>query len=457
MPRHAGHTDFAGKFAELLPSPQDLEARSSGFWEQMEVNSERVLEDAKDAEFLAGRFSSLGAGGLQVLCTWAGLDPRQTRADLTSALADYLVENLDHSGCQTVVLLNEFLYRRRADAIEAACRLLVPRERFEMVRSSRISVNSKRFCHTVLAYLKLPSHLGVLMLYEKAERAGYIRYVLVPRREIAGAAVDKESVTLAQEHIKAGADIQALEVAQVDDILDGYEKRYGHKKSLCFDIFKDTEDEMSEVFIFRDLRESLIREVDGVVFGDEAELIVLRLYDKIRHMEGHASTDIGVSLANAIARALLEDVNVHYIEDQELTEQKDLQTLVDALAGNKDVRLRLRELYLDGAPIEGAPILILRCEKDKSLSTPLDDFQTKDIDLLQELHNIRNLKIGFAVPSEEDEDKEDVYSFTVYCQRVRSMRYYVPYKAANIATDVRSQFEKYVREKFNVRVVPGTG
>jgi len=456
MPRYADYTDFAQRFVEELPSPRELEARRSEFWDLLEVNAGRILEDAGDADSLEDRFSSLGAGGLQVLCLWAGLEPLQTRAGLKSTIAKYLAANLTYPGCQSAILINEFLYRRRADAIEAICRLLLPEGQFELIRSSDVDTNSKRFCYAISAFVQNPHNLRLLMLYESAERAGYTRYVLVPRTETAsGNPIDGETVNQAQQHVETGVDFAVLNVETVNNILDDFERRYGHKESLCFDLFKDPENTMTLVFILRYLRESYIREVDGVIFGDEAELIVLRLYDRIRTVDEHSSTGIGVRIATAMASTLLEDDNLRYIEDTQLTEQEDLENLIGALASGEDRQLRFREVYLEAAPIEEAPILILRCAKERNLSKPLEFLKRKDIDLLQDLHNIRNLKIGFVVPS--DEDKEDVYSFTVFCKRVRSMRYFLPYAAANISTDVRSRFEAYLREKHNVRVVPGTG
>jgi hypothetical protein len=295
------------------------------------------------------------------------------------------------------------------------------------------------------------------MLYEKAERAGYKRHVLVPRTQTAAEnPIDKESITAARESIEAGVGLSAVVPERVNDVLDDFEQRYGHRKSMCFDIFEDTRNEMTEVFIFRDLRESHIREVDGVVFGDEAELIVLRLRDQMRSVEEHSTTGIGVRVASAIASSLLEGARVRYIKDEELTARDDLQKLINALANDEDERLQLRELYLEEAPIQDSPILILRCEKGQSLSSSLGFFRARGVDLLADLQNVRNLKISFAVPSDEDPDKEDLYSFLVYLERSSSMRYFVPYSVASFPTTVRMEFEAYLRGEYNVRVVPGT-
>lgn len=457
MPRYADYTDFAHEFVEMIPEPEGFPARPPGFWEQLEVNSQRVLQDANDPEYVEGGLSPTGAGGLQVICLWAGLEPLQSRADLTAAAARYLSENLQQSGCQSITLINEFLYRRRADAIESASRYLVPKDCFSLISSSAIGRNSKRFCYTVLSFLGSPHYLRMLMLYEKAERAGYSRYVLVPKRETSlGNPIDKESVTKARQQIEDGLDLATLEAGTINDTLDGFEHGHSQKESICFDVFKDDDNDMTEVFILRDLRESHIREVDGVVFGDEAELIVLRLYDRMRSVEEHSSTGIGKCVASAVASSLLDDAQVHYIEDKELTEQHKLRALIDALVGDTDSLLRLRELYLEHAPIEDSPVLILRCEKTRSLSTPLEFFKARDVDLLSDLEDVRSLKISFAVPSGDNGDSTDLYSFTLYCESAGSTKYFVPYAVSNIPTRVRLQFEAYLRGEYDVRVVPRT-
>ncbi len=450
MPRFADHTAFAESFIAQLPLLEDIEARDSAFWALLEVNANRVLDDANDVESVKKILSPLGSGGLQTLCVWAGLEPLRKKADLRSALADFLASNLESSGCQTVILINKFLRRRRPDAIEAICRLVLPGPRFNLVRSSDIDPNSKRLCYALLAFVQNPHLLRSLMLFESAERAGYTRYVLIPKME-----TDEEAAELAQQHIDTGADLSILDVGKINDILEDFELRHGHRESLCFEIFEDSESKTTLVFILRYLRESLIREVESVVFADEAELVVLRLHDGMRVIEESSASGIGVSIATAIASELLGDLNIQYIKDTQLTRQEDIEKLIDALANAEDDRLRFQELYLESAPVEDAPKLILRCEKSQNLSSPLEFLRQKNIDLLQDLNSIHKLNVAFV--TESAAGKKKAYIFRVYCKQASPGRYYLPYSAPNISTRIRSEFETYLRETYNVQVVPGTG
>ncbi|MHA1741022.1 MAG: hypothetical protein ACTSVD_02900 [Candidatus Thorarchaeota archaeon] len=266
---------------------------------------------------------------------------------------------------------------------------------------------------------------------------------------------DEEAAELAQQHIDTGADLSILDVGKINDILEDFELRHGHRESLCFEIFEDSESKMTLVFILRYLRESLIREVESVVFADEAELVVLRLHDGMRVIEESSASGIGVSIATAIASELLGDLNIQYIKDTQLTRQEDIEKLIDALANAEDDRLRFQELYLESAPVEDAPKLILRCEKSQNLSSPLEFLRQKNIDLLQDLNSIHKLNVAFV--TESAAGKKKAYIFRVYCKQASPGRYYLPYSAPNISTRIRSEFETYLRETYNVQVVPGTG
>jgi hypothetical protein len=267
--------------------------------------------------------------------------------------------------------------------------------------------------------------------------------------------VDEEAAELAQQHIEAGADLTLLDVGTVNDVLEDFERRYGHRESQCYEVFEDNVSGMTLVFVFRYLRESHIREVENVVFAAEAELIVLRLRDGMRVIEEHSESGNGTRIAVAIASEMLRDPNIQYIEDTRLTAQEDLERCLDVLVNGEDDCLRFQELYLKSAPVEEAPILILRCEKSRNLSGPLEFFRQNNINLLQDLTDVRNLNVAFVI--ETANGKSKAYIFKIYCKQARPGRYFLPYSVANISTNTRSEFEAYLREKYNVRVVPGTG
>ncbi len=420
----ADYNLFAHRFLALLPPLDGVEESSNEFWETLEVNASRVSEDSRDRESVEITLSPLGVAALQVTCLWAGVEPLQRKPNLRSAVAEYIAANLGTPGCHFLDLLNKFLYRRRSDAIEAISSLILPQAQFDLVYSSDIDVKSKRLCYSLLVYLENPHQLRLLMLYERAERAGYTRYVLMPRAEVSGEPLTEESAELVRQHIEKGADLATLDEGRVNDVLEMFEAKHGDHRSLCFDLFRDAATEMTLIFILRHFRESHIREVDGIVFADEAELIVLRLADSIRMIEEHSASGEGVRIATDLAAQLLKEPNVEYIEDTCLTSREAFVAFIDMLANAADDRLRFQELYLGTAPIDESPRLILRCDKTTNLSGSLDFLKHRNVDLLQDLDSIRNINIAFVVETANRQQK--AFIFKVFCRRVRSHRFFIP-------------------------------
>lgn len=455
MPRLADYLDQVEPIIEYFPSAEAFETRTDDFWNALEVNAERVLIDSESINYVRGLLAALGAGGLQALSLWCGIDAAQTRAILLDELASFFASNLELPGCRSVILINEFLFRKRADAIETISRLLLPTTQFNIVNASAIDANSKRFLYTALVFIQNPHQLQLLMLFEKAERAGYQRYVLTPISEIAGEPISEQAAELALQHCQAGADLTQLSIALINMILENFESRHNQQSSLCLDLYVDEVSGMWLVFILRYLRESHIREVEEVVFAQEAELIVFRLNDRMRNIDVHSRSGIGTKIATALASRLLEDPNVQFQEDTTLTHQENLEDFLEILTNAQDERLRFQELYLNTAPIEEAPILILRCTKNQDLSRPLAFLNQRNVDLLQHLANVRNFNIAFVV--EPNTEREKSYIFKVYCNRAGPGRYFLPYSVANISTNIRSEFERYLWETYRVRTVPGTG
>jgi hypothetical protein len=273
-----------------------------------------------------------------------------------------------------------------------------------------------------------------------------------------GRALDEETADLARRRIDDGVDLASLDAEKVSAALEKFESRHGRRQSRCVDLFKDEASRMVLVFILRYLRQAHIREVDDVVFGDAAELVVLRLYKRIQVMEEHSSTGVGVAIANTLARELLGDPNVEYIQDTQLTEEEAVEKLLDTLAKGEDENLRFRELYLKSAPVEESPYLILRCnpkDKEGDLSVPLKSFGKKNVRLLEDLDDIRSLKVAFMVKRAKGKPK--AYTFRLLCEHTKPGSYFLPYSASGVSTRIRSEFERYLRDEYNVQAVPGTG
>jgi hypothetical protein len=459
MTRIVDHTDFANSFVALLPNFQTVRVQPNIFWNQLEVRIDRIVEESQDVELVEGRLSSrLGISMLQTLCLWLGLPAELNKTDLTGALSEQFANNPTSPWSQDILSLLDFVHNRRHSSIETISESLLPQETFDLIQHSEIDAHSKRFAYAMQVYYNEPLQLRLLMLFERGEAIGYSRYSLVPKAFEGEESIPEEAAEQAAERIQQGVDIQTIEVEKVNQALESFEARRGaNRRSVCFGIHRDKVDETALIFILRDLREAYIREVDQTLFGDEAELVVLRVADRMRTIEEHSEKSIGPRIADALAAHLIGDSNIEYLEDQSRTDLEHLEHLIEILEKGRDDSLRLQEIYLRYAPIEQSPALILRCDKNTDLSAPLRFLRDNNIRLLEDLDNIRNISVVFEreLPSGETQ----AYIFKLFFERVVPNQYFVRYSQRGVGApmEFRGHFESYLKENYNVQAIPGTG
>jgi hypothetical protein len=200
------------------------------------------------------------------------------------------------------------------------------------------------------------------------------------------------------------------------------------------------------------LREASIPEIDRTLFGDEVETVVLRFRDRLRSMEEHSNKHVGASIATNIASHLLE-AKVEYIDDTSRTAQPAVARLLNALLGEEDDRLRLVEIYLRQSPLEGSPILIVRCDKRASLAPAVASLDEKQVSLLDELEDVEYVGLAFDRLVGE---RRRPYIFKLRFEPIAG-RYFVRYSCGRLPGYLRSQFERYLGENYDVKAVPTTG
>lgn len=455
MSGHYSYLGFGEELVDQLPSFGSLGTRSDEFWNQLGVNAPRIINDINSPDYFQSSLSLLGVGGLRPLCLWLGEDPHQGKDDLIDSIKDVCGPETGAQGGQTIALINEFLKGKRYDAVENFSRILLSDGIFNLIHSSGIDSSSKRFFYGLWSFIDNPYNLLILMFFESAERAGYKRFTLVPRFEdSSGSTLDEETAEEASRVINRGIEQGILNVGFVNDVLEKYERRQGEKESLCYEVFEDQTIQSTQLFILRFFREAHIRELDEVVFGEEAEEVVLRFSNDLRTLEEHSTSGVGLDIAEAIAKDVFDNQHIKYLQATQMTAQEDLDEFINVLVRDNDVNLRLREIYLKTAPIDGSPQLIIRCEKDNTLSAPIRFLEQQDISLLDDFQNIRSIKVAFGLQNNNDD--QNMYSFTIYWKTLRSQDYFLPYSSPPIPTKLRVQFEEYLKEEHNVRIVPGT-
>ena len=356
---------------------------------------------------------------------------------------------------QDLFCLIEFIRNRRHDAIEIISKSLLPAIICELVEERGLDDNSKRLFYAMQVYYREPTQLRLLMLFDRAERGGYTRYSLVPKAFEGDEPVADEIAEQAAMKIQEGVDLGTLSEPMINEVLREFEaRRGGNRRSTCFGIHFMEDGQIAFVFIMRQFREAYIREVERTIFGDEAELIILRLRDRLRTLEERSEKNIGAAIAGDVASHLLGRAKVEYLEDQTRTTRTDLERLIQALRQRNDEALRLQEVYLRYAPIAQNPVLILRCEKDADLSASLGYLEQRNVRLLDDFQDIRSINVVYH--PEVATRRTRSYIFQLFLESVTHEHYFVRYSQRGVPTDIRRRFERHLRENYNVRIAPST-
>lgn len=451
---HLTRNDTIQTFVESLPSPSDIEPQTRDFWNRLRVWHKRVIGDRlRDADLVQRRLRSLGKGFVQALCLWIGLPiDTVTTAELVEVLQGTMAATPSQTWCQDLFLLMEFLHGKGHEAIETIGRILLSEPIIHLIDSGVFTADGRRLAHTMHVYYQNPPDLALVLLFEHAERAGYTRYTLVPWADEGNHAISEVEAEHAAQRIQDGLDLSALTVPVVNHALEMFEaRRGGGKHSICARILQESNGSIL-AFIYRVLREASIPEMDRTLFGDEVETIVLRFGDRLRTLEEHSAKHIGTSIAGTVASDLL-GAKVKYIDDTNRTTREAVDNLLNTLLQTDDDRLRLVEIYLSQSPLEGSPILIVRCDKTKSLAPGLEFLEDKQISLLRELDDVRYIGLAF---DRIMGDKRHPYIFKLRFDPIADF-YFARYSCSRPSKYLRSQFEGYLRDHYNVRAIPTTG
>jgi hypothetical protein len=459
MIENVAHRDLVRQFVASLPPADTITLRTAGYWNLLRVNRARIISEMRDPARNVAKQNSMDLPLLRAIGAWFGERGHQLLDDLVLSLAQQFTAEPPDPAAQLVLLLREFIHRRRIEPIEFMARLLLAEDHqneLDLFGWGDMDEYSRRFCYALLVYIWDPDRLLLLMLYETAERAGYRRFKLAAQTEVRGRILRDDAVQEVERKIKAGADLGQLTVRRTDATLLRFEGERSGYKSDCLGLFRDVKRGETLLFILRDLRESSIRQVDRVVFANKAEWIVLRLYNQARTLEAHSTSAIAPRLATAVAADLHAEDKLHYLRDTQSTGRKRFEQLIRTLRNAEDSRLRLQELYLENAPasVAEAPVLVLRCDKDRNLAEPLASLKEMGLDLLGDFNNIRNINVAFTV---ERGGQVKIYIFKIYCHEISSSGFFLPYRVSNIALDIRREFEEYLFGEYKVRVIPGSG
>jgi hypothetical protein len=432
-------SETAEAFAKSLPNPNALKAQPPEFWNRHRIWHSRVLgERARDPDLVERRLKSLGKAFLQSMSLWVGLPAEGKVVEMASAVHGAASKSPPPVWFQDLFLLLELVQAKNDQVIANVARAMLPDAMVKLIEGGDFVTNARRMAYAMQVYYGDPADLLLLVLFEEAERAGYTRYSLAPDTEGASGR-PADSAT-----IKRGLGLKALEVPVVDRALQSL----GRRRSLCARVLHE-KDGSAVAFIYHMIREASIPEIDRTLFGDEVETIVLRFKDRIRHVEERSTSGAGAAIAGTIASHLL-GAKAKYVAETGASSREAVSKLLSTLSGDGDEKLRLVEVNLRQAPLSGAPSLVLKSAKSGSLSAAVRALLDRQVPLFEELDDVE--QIGLMMDQVKGNRKRS-YIFRLKFEAVDDS-FLVRYVCGRLSTQLRTQFEVHMEERYDVRVVP---
>jgi hypothetical protein len=451
--------EFADSFDTYFTSATNAPSLEDDQWEILEVNVDRVLEEA-EVDSLKQRFSSsrYTKALVELLARWLGIsiDGNVKKDKLAKAVAENVVSNIeDIPVCRSLLFLLEFEEQKRTKAVFNFAKYFLPEHQYDVLAGNLDTDSSKRFGFILAVFLHDPGRLRSLMLYNQLEKAGTVRHRLnaTPNPEENSDA--EELIEEAQENVR----FDVMITGDIDETLDELIKRSG-KDMKCFDVFDDIEEESDAlVFILRMKGETRIRQIDTVVFEEEAELFVMRFVDGVAKVDTHPRRTWDRELANAVIQGIADDDRLEYRRSRVLTKREKLQTFLREVASTDDTTeeknedVRLYQLKLENAPVGENPLFELRSEeKEQSLAPAVEDLQGLGVRLLEDLNDIETFGVTYMVRRGSTTKR---YIFKIDVEPHGPNHVSLPYSDSAPPRPVCDNFEDHMEEKYDIRIFPG--
>lgn len=446
----ATQESFAQKCVNTFPELDQAPQLEDDEWGSLEVNAQRIRQEASDEDWVLDEIRSFPITLLRVLSLWLGVDHKQTRKGLLSDLASHIADDTSDTARLTILLLREYIRGKREGPIERLAEHTLPEAYFRRLTGDDVRPATKKHLMVLSLFFEKKERLRTLMLYNRAERAGYVRHELRPDGEADDLSDDEhEQVLSTIEEVDTTGE---LTQKKVNDALGAYEDSQGGRESRCFDVFEDVSGQEGKlIFILRSQGEEHIRQVDGYLFTDRADFFVIRLQDDVRVIDTHPRIRWDASLSAEVVGRVIGEPDIEYAQQREPTPKSNIEGFLDALKKDEDNRVQLYELDLEDAPVSESPRFILRGEKETSLTSAISDLETNNVRVLDRVDDINLVGVSF----DTDLGTEGAYIFKFYIVRDQAGNYFLPYSDAVKATDACRQFENYLSENYDIHVFPG--
>ena len=303
-------------------------------------------------------------------------------------------------------------------------------------------------------YEKSPKNLAALMLYSRGERKSFARSELVPDMD----ENDDSDRKKIKSKLAQDISLTSLNEKVISQAVSAYESSKQGREARLYDVYWDARGAKQGdrlAFVLRHRGETSIRQLDDVLFTDEAEFVILRFSDKGRLVQTNPRTKHERRIAEAIAREAIGSDKVRYALPVDPVTESDLTKFVKELRKDEDERLKLTEIHYENAPIKGSPELMLREDKGDTISDSLRFLSNSTEKDFNSVSNIRHVVLSF---------KSEVGDGTFYKYRVwfnntegdeEETTFRLTYLNTRIPSQASREFEQHVSSNYGIAIAPG--
>ena len=304
-------------------------------------------------------------------------------------------------------------------------------------------------------YDKSPKNLAALMLYSRGERKSFARSELVPDMDENDDDSDRKKI---KSKLAQDISLTSLNEKVISQAVSAYESSKQGREARLYDVYWDARGAKQGdrlAFVLRHRGETSIRQLDDVLFTDEAEFVILRFSDKGRLVQTNPRTKHERRIAEAIAREAIGSDKVRYALPVDPVTESDLTKFVKELRKDENERLKLTEIHYENAPIKRSPELMLREDKGDTISDSLRFLSNSTEKDFNSVRNIRHVVLSF---------KSEVGDGTFYKYRVwfnktegdeEETTFRLTYLNTRIPSQASREFEQHVSSNYGIAIAPG--
>lgn len=449
--------EFAKSFNDYFKSANNAPSLDDEEWEILEVNTERIRREADPDELSTSLHRRYSKPLVELLARWVGIsvDGNVPLEDLAESLAAHIAENLDDAACEGILFLFEFRRQKRKNAVFSFAQYFLDDQKYRVIEENLTSDTSKLFAFIIAVFLSDEKRLRSLMLYSNLEQAGTVRHELTLAVDEDGEDTDEEELI---EQTNQNIRFDILQPLHVDQALENYVEESG-KATRCFDVFTDIEEDCDAIiFLLRMKGETAIRQIDTVVFEEEAELFVMRFMNGVATVDMHPRRHWDRTLAASMVRDLVDEDRLDYKKSRVKTERAKLQRFLNRISTPDDTtdadgrNILFYQLKLDNAPVGDNPNLELRSEhKGRSLAPSLEELSELGLSLLEDLDHISTFGVSYETRVQGELTR---YVFSIDVEPYDDDHVSLPY-TDRPAPEACREFENHMQDTYDIHVFPG--